>query len=268
MVILRYMQIVFLVVMFVLGAAMGSFLACQSWRYHLWDQKKKSPGKWSVCMRCKQRLKWYDNVPIVSWVMLRGKCRYCGKKIGTAEILAEVLMALSFLGVGIFADFSQHESLAWWGNLALLLTLIISLGFLAIYDGMWGELPVFGLIISGVIALAIFVIRIVSGFEMIQIWDTVGGIAILGGLYLVLYLASKGKWVGDGDWILGAILALSLGSSWLSLIVLFLANFLGTVVMYPMVKNKKSHKIYFGPFLVIGFVIALVFSEQFLALLG
>ena len=178
-------------------------------------------------------------------------------------------MALSFLGLGIVADFSQHTDPAWWGNLAILLALIISLGFLAIYDGMWGELPVFALILSGVIALAIFILRTFSsGFEMVRIWDTVGGIAILGGLYLVLYLASRGKWVGDGDWILGAILALALGSSWLSLIVLFLANFLGTVIMYPLVKNKKSHKIYFGPFLVIGFMIALVFSEQFLALLS
>ena len=93
------MRIVFYVLMYILGAVMGSFLLCQAWRLRYKTEKKKSLGKWSVCLSCKKRLEWFDNIPIFSWIFLRGKCRYCKKKIGCAEILAEILMGVSFLGI-------------------------------------------------------------------------------------------------------------------------------------------------------------------------
>ena len=83
---------------------------------------------------------------------------------------------------------------------------------------------------------------------------------MLGGLYLILFLVSKGKWVGDGDWILGSIIAIALGKPWLALIALFLSNLIACMVMYPYVKNKSKKQIYFGPFLVIAYVIAITFS--------
>ena len=67
--------------------------------------------------------------------------------------------------------------------------------------------------------------------------------------------------MGNGDWILGIILGVALGDAWLALVALFFANFLGCIVSWPKVKNKKRKKIYFGPYLVVAFVISLVFAE-------
>lgn len=244
--------------MFLMGAAMGSFLACQVWRAHYKDQKKKDLGARSVCLSCKRQLKWYDNVPILSWLFLHGKCRYCGKKIGLMEIFAEVLTGLAFLGYGTTCDLGMD----WqgWVIFGLMLLLILSLGFLALYDGKFGELPCFMLVIAGVFAVLIFGLRILfDGFEIATLWNALGAVGILGGLYFALYFLSGGKLVGDGDWILGAIIGLVLGGPWLALIELFLSNFLGLIVMLPFVKGNPKAKIYFGPFLVVAFVVILTF---------
>lgn len=254
------MKAVFLVFMFIIGAAMGSFLACQVWRLRYKDQKKKKLGSRSVCLSCHKQLRWYDNIPILSWLFLKGRCRYCGKKIGVMEILAEVLCGVAFLGYGITCDLNMD----WqgWTIFGLMVALILSLGFLALYDGKFGELPCFMLIIAGVLAATIFGLKTFwAGFSMDILWNTLGAVGILGGLYLLLYFLSKGEWVGDGDWILGAIIALILGTPWLAFWELFLANFLGTIVMLPIVKGNKKARIYFGPFLVVAFMIVLVFAD-------
>ena len=250
---------------------MGSFLCCQARRLklksdHKGKADKKKLGARSVCLSCGRQLKWYDNIPIVSWMLLRGKCRKCGKKIGLAEILSEVGMATAFLLMGIGASFyglTIHTvPLFPWEWVIFVLTLVftIGLGFLAIYDGLYGQLPVFVMVICGVLAVGMVVLRECAGFYgdsqlLGDMLDLLWSVLILGGLYLVLYLVSKGKWVGDGDWILGSIIALALGKPWLALVTLFVANLLACIVMAPIVRKRKNTKIYFGPFMVAAFVI-------------
>ena len=263
-----FMKMVFLIMMFMIGAAMGSFLGCQVWRLRYRNTKKKSLGKWSVCLHCKKRLKWYDNVPILSWLILGGKCRYCKKKIGGMEILVEILMAISFLCVASLFDFASAGILEWVGFVIKLLFLI-SLGFLAIYDGMWGELPSFVLLIAGTLSVMLFGINLMLvGFSWNIVINTLIAVGVLGGLYLVLYLVSKGTWVGDGDWILGVILAIALSDAWLALILLFIANMGGALIMMPVIAKRKRKKIYFGPFLVLAYVITFVFANFFRSLIG
>ena len=240
---------------------MGSFLSCQAWRLRYRATGKKKLGKRSVCLSCSKQIKWYDNIPIVSWLMLGGKCRACKKPIGWSEILAEVLLGLAFLGVASTVDIMTLDAMGWV-IFAMKLALILSLGFLAIYDGRWRELPQAILILSVICAIIIAILKqwslfAVSGFSWGPILNLTGAVLILGGTYLVLYLVSKGKWVGDGDWILGISLGLALGDAWLALIALFLANFLGSMIMLP----KKQKKIAFGPFLVAAFVLVLTFAE-------
>ena len=261
------MQIGFYALMFVVGAAMGSFLVCQAWRLRYRATGKKKLGKRSVCLSCGKQLKWYDNIPIVSWLVLGGKCRYCKKPIGVTEFLAEILMAFAFLGVATTVDILSL-SVMGYVIFAMLLVLILSLGFLAIYDAKWCELPQAVLIFSVICAIILTIMQqwsllSVTGFSWGAILNILGAVAILGGVYLLLYLISKGKWVGDGDWILGVALGLALGDAWLALIALFIANFLGCIVMAPM----KLKRIPFGPFMVIAFVIVTVFAEFFSRLL-
>lgn len=260
------MVIGFRILMFVLGAVFGSFLCCQAWRIRRKEMGKKKLGKWSVCLSCGKRLKWYDNVPILSWLLLGGRCRYCKEKIGIMEILSEVLVGLSFLGLSFTINFEY--GIIYWVIFGFACLLLMALSFLAIYDGAWGELPDFALIIAGIFAGVIAIIKFIYfGISFDVICNFVGAILMLGGIYLVLYLVSRGKWVGNGDWILGTIIGITLGNIWLSLWVMFVSNLLGCAVMGPVIKKKGKMRIHFGPFLVIAFVIIYSFSSFLSSLL-
>lgn len=254
-----------LVLLFVLGACIGSFLCCQARRLHLKASRHKKLGARSVCLDCGMQLRWYDNIPIISWLILRGKCRKCHHKIGVAELLSEVGVALAFLVIGTTIDIMAAGILDWVG-FVLLLGFVTVMCFLAIYDGLYGELPLLFLIIGIVWAGVILILNEISiitsvGFTIDLVYKPILAVLILGGLYLVLYLVSKGKWVGDGDWLLGVAIGMVLFEPWLALIELFLANAIACIVMLPFVLKRKNSKIYFGPFLVVALVIVLALSD-------
>lgn len=256
-----------LILLFILGACFGSFLCCQARRLNLKGKHKKL-GRRSVCLNCKTKLKWYDNIPVVSWLALKGKCRKCGKKIGAAEILSEIGLGLAF-SLFFFAASLSNESLNTFLSGApisylvhfLIFILVLVLAFLAIYDGLYGELPVSFLITSIILALFINALQ----FSLSSLVDIIFSTLILGGIYLVLYLVSKGKWVGDGDWLLGVAVGLTLGHPWLALLTLFLSNFFACLVMLPKGKGR-NRKIPFGPFLVSAFFIVYAFSNILLSM--
>jgi len=256
------MQILFLVFMFILGAAFGSFLCCQARRLKMREEKQKKLSSRSVCLHCKKQLKWYDNIPIISWCVLRGKCRYCHKKIGILEILSELATATAFVMIGTTINV-EHATWLDWLTFAAIALFTLSLVFLAIYDGMCGELPTFALIIAAILAIIAVIPGLCTKFAPMPFASA----ALFGGIYLVLYLISKGKWVGDGDWVLSAVIGLVLGHPWLALIALFISNVSACLVMYPIVKNRKDHQIYFGPFLVLAFVVTYTFSDFFISMI-
>ena len=263
------MQIGFMILMFVLGACFGSFSCCTARRIKHKQSHKHSLGHRSVCLHCRYQLKWYDNIPIISWLALGGKCRKCHRQIGVLEIASEILTALAFLLLSLSIDISTASTIEW---VIFITTTIfcITLAFLAIYDGAYGELPTSTLILAIILAIIVLIakeIKILSmhPFSPELIYQPLLAVLILGGLYLALYLFSKGKWVGDGDWLLGTAIGTALFSPWLALITLFISNFLATIIMYPVAKSQKNQKVHFGPFLVIGFVIAYAFSDFFLS---
>lgn len=265
------MQTAFLIALFTIGACIGSFLCCQARRLHLQATHQKSLGRRSACLNCKYQLKWYDNLPIISWLALRGKCRHCHKKIGLAEIFSELGLAISFVLLGTTIDIATATSLDIATFIAALL-LTCTLAFLAIYDGLYGELPTLCLIFAIFFAAIILILTewsmlLARPFSPELIYQPLLSTLILGGIYLVLYLVSKGRWVGDGDWLLATSIAIALFNPWLALIALFLANLIACLIMYPIVKHKKHHKIHFGPFLVIAFIITYAFSNFFLSVL-
>ena len=256
------MTIVFYSTLFIVGACIGSFLCCQARRLHhnVTPYTQKITAKRSVCLHCHYQLKWYDNIPILSWLTLKGKCRKCHKSIGLTELLAELGVALAFLALGTTFNPTTADVLSWGIFLAILVFAII-ICFLAIYDGLYGELPMLHLIIAIIIATIILIMQTVlylqsNPFTLDLIWCPLTSVAILGGLYLALYLVSKGKWVGDGDWLLATAIAIVLADPWSALLALLYANLIACIVMLPTVYKTKSHKIYFGPFLAIAFILA------------
>lgn len=147
------------------------------------------------------------------------------------------------------------------------------IGFLAIYDGLYGELPTVCLILAIVVAVIYSAIQEITmvatlPFSAMLILNPLISVLILGGLYLFLYLVSKGRWVGDGDWLLGTAIALVLFYPWLSINALFIANLSACLVMLPLLKKRQTHQIHLGPFLVIGFVIVYSASGLLLSLIN
>lgn len=251
------MEVLIIVFGTALGAAFGSFACCQAWRLYYKLNGKKKLGKRSVCLHCHKQLKWYENIPVVSWVAQRGKCRKCGKKIGVAELLAELGGAAAF---GLVAwKFATGEWTILAGvNAGLVAIFLVIAMVLAIYDAKWQELPLGLLVALSGVGAAYAVVNLVWG-EM-DVVRLVEGVGILAGTYYLLYFLSGEKLVGGGDWILCLAIALVLGDPWLAVWTLFLSNFIGAIVMLP----QKKKKIAFGPFLVMAFVIVFAFSEWIL----
>jgi leader peptidase (prepilin peptidase)/N-methyltransferase len=247
-------------------------------------------------MSCGKKLTWYENIPIISWVLQRGKCRKCGARIGKAEIIAELFGMVSFGWIVYrFIDSvptETHDVLAFLGEINLLqlvivLAMMVGLIILAVYDGKWQEMPTSILLYVVIMGLFFAVVACyqdsivltsncpegaqcfvgeteqfslgVFGKNMLSyVWS----VGLLAGIYFLLYLFSREKLVGGGDWILCAAIGLILGDWWLALMELFLSNFLGTIAMVGL-KQKKAA---FGPFLVIAFVVVYCLSDWLVTL--
>ncbi|MFV0485078.1 MAG: prepilin peptidase [Candidatus Saccharimonadales bacterium] len=261
-------MLLIIIALFVFGAALGSFACCQAWRI---KNEDKSPR--SHCENCDYKLKWYDSIPVISWLTLRGKCRKCGKPIGAAEILTEiglgVVFALTYVLWPFTLDYASPLSIA---QFIVFLALLVGFCVLFVYDWRWGELPIKPLIFC--IICAIIWISLQHGasialgsFSPNTIIDLLGALLVLPGLYYFMYKMSDERWVGGGDWILCIPLALILGNFWMAFFCLFISNLLGCVFAIPVLvskKKKRGAKIHFGPFLILGFL-AVFFAQNLIS---
>lgn len=273
-------------VLAVLGLAMGSFAGATVWRLRAIQlkQEKKAGEKVnekeyktlspltktsvisdrSRCLHCEHVLKWYDLIPLVSWVSTGGKCRYCKKFIGWFEPVIEIGTALLFVASYIFWPESlvaTHEVAAFglWLVASVLLIILFA------YDLKWFLLPNY--VIFPLIGVGVFM-AFLNLLTTPQVLDTIINlilsVGILSGLYLLLWLYSKGAWIGFGDVKLGLALALILGQWQLAFLALFLANIIGCLIVLPgMLSGKITRKtrVPFGPLLIAGSVIAMLFGH-------
>lgn len=266
-----------LVLLFIFGAILGSFACCQVWRMRYLETGKGKLGPRSVCLACGERLKWFDNIPIVSWLLLRGKCRKCGEKIGWAELWSEIGLAILFVLIGCYFKPWQGEVLKILLMIVMLVSVVV-MWMILIYDAKWQKIPVVCLVLVNSLALVFWGTREViklavwgeSGWWEVMrpnLWNTLISVGILAGIYLVLYKVSKEKWVGGGDWILGLAIGLMLGNWWMALLTLFLANLLALGFMLPDLISRQKKMIALGPFLVIGFLISFLLQDILMALI-
>lgn len=168
------MELLFVVFFVILGAVMGSFCCCQVWRIRYKEEGKEKLGERSVCLHCKKQLRWYENIPVVSWLVQGGRCRKCGKKIGNMEIISEIVGAVMFgvLGsVTVFGGFGFPFGAGEGLGVSMIEAVVIGVGFvlmlmLAIYDAKWGELPMFLLIALAIIGVVLRIIVLYMTWEL------------------------------------------------------------------------------------------------------
>ncbi len=267
------MTLLFATILFILGTAIGSFLSVVIHR--LKKKKEKIMIARSICPSCKKKLKFYHLIPVFSWIFLRGKCAFCGKRISFHYLLLEVCTGTLFLA--LFFKFNFVETINstvipsmlnyiinWQTVILFSFYALISTFFILIffYDLKHQEIPdrlsipAIAIAIAGGIAF-----KTISPLSML-----IGGGAI-GGFFLLQFVLSKGTWVGGGDIRLGALIGILLG--WrLGLVALGSAYILGALVSIPLLIQKKVNRksqIPFGPFLVTGALLALFFGEQILS---
>lgn len=279
-----------IVALAVVGLIFGSFAGAQVWRLRarqLRDDKangedydrreytrllpllgSKTRDDRSRCLSCGHQLQWIDLLPLVSWLSTRGTCRYCHKAIGRLEPLIEAGTALAFVSLYVFWPFGGTQP---YGTilLAVWLCAVVVLAVLFAYDLKWLLLPdigVFILVALGGIASIVAVVS--SATPWMTVGSIVGSVAVLSGIYALLWIVSSGRWIGFGDVKLGLGLGLLLADWRYAFIALFAANLIGCIVVMPGLVTKKisrtSH-IPFGPFLIVGTIVALLFGAPVVA---
>ncbi len=227
----------------VLGLILGSFLGALT--YRLPRKLSINEGR-SKCPNCGKQIEWYDNIPLLSFILLQGKCRSCGEKISFRYPLIEALTAVVFVSIGLHI-------------FPLILASILIAIFVTDIENQ--------LIFDELVFLGLFFVilnLIVLNSDQLFVYLLGGFLASI--LLLIINFLTNGRGMGLGDVKL-AILLGSLLPIELILVWFFFSFVSGAVVgvILIMVRNAKlKQKIAFGPFLIIGLVLTLFFGQFFL----
>ena len=234
----------FCLIFFLFGLAVGSFLNCIIYRL----EKKQSflKGR-SFCPHCKHTLAWQDLIPVVSFLILKGKCRYCHKKISWQYPLVELATGIIFLLIFYF----QQPIFYFFITPFLLIIFVYDLKHFIIPDK----------VIYPAIAISLIYNLLDWSRFGIDVFLAAFGAA---GFFLVIVLLSKGKWMGVGDIKLAFLMGLILGSPNI-LVALFFAFLAGAIMGIGLIAlSRKSLKseVPFGPFLVGGTFLAMFCGQS------
>ncbi|HSX05759.1 MAG TPA: prepilin peptidase [Candidatus Saccharimonadales bacterium] len=263
----------------VLGLIFGSFVNALVWRLHeqakLAGKKGKQADKKrqalsiargrSMCPNCQHILSTKDLVPVISWLWLRGRCRYCAARIPDSplvELTTGVLFAVSYAlwphsyhGLGLF------QLVLWLGMLVLFVAL-------AVYDMRWFLLPDRLVLPLGLLAGLQAIVAALWTQDWRQLYMTLLSAGIIFGLFWLLYQLSKGAWIGGGDVKLAAPLGLIVAGPAYAFLMIFLASLLGTIASVPLLARGKQgfgKHIPFGPYLLAATVIVVLCGGQLAA---
>lgn len=271
------------------GLSLGSYAAATVWRLRArqlqedkankepYDKKeygrlkkllnKKTVEDRSQCLECGYQLRWYDLIPLVSWISLRGKCRECRHPIGWFEPAMEIGVAAFFVASFLFwpIEFTSWLTIA---HFILWLAAGVVMAVLFAYDTRWFLLPNKFSILLAIIGAAVTTVVVVGSDDPVATLIGAGwAVVAIAGLYGLLYRVSGGRWVGFGDVKLGVGLGLLLVDWRLSLLAVFLANLIGCFIAIPLLATKRIKRnahIPFGPMLIAGTVIAWLFGHVIL----
>lgn len=281
-----------------IGAVFGSFSVAQVWRLRasqLQDEKsagekidstewkklhslvsKKVKNDRSHCLNCGYQLKWFDLIPIVSWISLGGKCRKCRSKIGALEFISEILMFVLFAIIFfVFNPVSNgFVSILATFRLVVLFLAFVPLAIMFIYDMKWSLLPTKIIWIFNCLAFIYWIsgfVGVRGGFNFISAINFVISMSMFPLIYFVLAKVSKEQWVGGGDWILAVGLVLILPNlPVFAIFLLFLSNVIGLLfAVFQSIlrfrKVKRGTQIPFGPAMILAALILLIFQQHILA---
>ncbi|NOX15016.1 MAG: prepilin peptidase [Epsilonproteobacteria bacterium] len=237
------MEIIFFTI---IGLAVGSFLNVVILRIPK-NQSISFPA--SHCPKCKSKLKFYHNIPIISWILLGGKCAYCKEKISLQYPLVEFTTAMIFI-----ITFFKSETLLQAGILSALFSALFALSMI---DLKHKAVP--DVISFPALFISFFARDFLSSFSDALLFA--GGFTLL---RMIVSWIIKKEAMGEADIIIAAIIGATLGVN-----LGLSAIYLGALIAIPafLIVGKRGFHLPFIPFLTLGLFITWVFDKQILALL-
>ncbi|MFH1433707.1 MAG: prepilin peptidase [Candidatus Uhrbacteria bacterium] len=243
---------------FVIGLTLGSFINAVIFRTHI---NKPVTGR-SKCMCCDEIIKPYDLIPLLSFMLLKHRCRSCKSLISWQYPLVELTAGLMLLFMFLRYSFGWWlpvefvaDNMTWFFVRDSIFVMFLLIIF--VYDARYSlildrfTLPVF------VFAL---VINIILGMP---IWSLLVGAISIGGFFYLQHVLSKGKWIGGGDIRMGLVMGAMLGLV-NGLAALFVAYVFGALIGFTLIilgKAKLHTQIPFGTFLAVATVLMLIFGD-------
>lgn len=238
------MDVLFLILLFLLGLSVGSFCNVLIFRIPKEEEFVKTP---SHCMKCGHALKWYELIPVLSWLIQGGKCRACGIRLSAQYPIVELLNGTMWLVTGILF----HGD---WLTVGLYCILFSMLMVLTVID--W---RIF--IIPNGINLVILILGVVRLITDLGNWPLyVIGMFSVSAVFLILHVVTGGNGLGMGDVKLVAAAGLLLG--WRNMIFAVLVGSLsGALIHSVRMKHGADRKLAFGPYLAAGVWLAALAGE-------
>jgi len=241
----------------VMGGLWGSFAnVCI---YRLPQDKGVVSGR-SYCPKCKTQISWYDNIPILSYLLIQGKCRKCKKQISKQYLVVELLSVLSFVAAYFFYGIT----------VTTLLFIILALAFIVIFF-----IDLKHYIIPNNITFPLMFLGFVKSFDpnLIELFPNyinslIGGVIGYGIIWVIIFVYKilrnkEGMGLGDAK----LLSAIGFWFGWIAIpFILFLSSVIALLSVIPsLLKNSKtmSSQIPFGPYIIVGTLVYLFFENSF-----
>ena len=243
------MEILYIVLSIMFGLCIGSFLNVCIYRIPR-EESIVFPG--SHCMKCGYELKWYDLIPVVSYISLRGKCRKCGDRISIQYPIVELLNAVIYLIIYLEYGYSL-DTLKFMVLVSFLIVIaVIDFKTMFVYTNTIIVGAVFGVIFTLVQWYT------EKSFPLDNIYGALIGTVVIGAIVLVTH------GMGEGDIEIVAVSGLFLGAK-CSIFMLFsgvvLGGIVAAIILILKLKDRKD-EIAFGPYLAVGSILSVLVGNQ------
>lgn len=242
------------ILFFLFGAALGSFVNVVVTRLHVAPIMK---GR-SKCLSCGSQISWYDLIPVVSYLVLQGRCRSCKHRFGKEHLLVEMFYGAVFVCVYLFIlqGFPVMSGMwLWW--LVVYSLLFVTLGVLSLYDLRHKMIPFAWYLALLAVSAGVLAMRVVQGDPLV----TLAAPFLVALPFLGVYLITKGRALGFADILMyiavGAFFGIAQGIA-----VLFVSVWIGAVVgvvLHLLKKDRYSFSsgIPFIPFIALAWIVVL-----------
>lgn len=253
------MNTLFLIIVLIIGLAVGSFLNVVIYRI---PQKKSIILPSSRCPACEHKLKAWENIPLLSYIYLKGKCSQCGAKLSLEYPLIELTTGLLFVISFIKFDITNAISACFFISIVLVAGMIDSK-----HQIIPNIIVLPGILVGFILLFLSFIpnwnfVPLVQGSLLAAFLQSLIGCAIGFGILFIVALVKAGG-MGGGDIKLAAFMGIFLG--WYVILALFLGFLFGALVGVLLILFKKQGRkepISFGPFLALGSLITLFYGPQ------